>query len=932
MFAPRRLSRLVRAVASAAIAVALSSASLAAQGIILGSVVDSVSGLNITGARVIVEPIGRETNSDRAGRFQLPSIPAGTYRVTLRYLGYAPVSQQVTVVDGGRSTVAFRIAPAMTQLGAVVVTDARSGQAAALSQQLNAPNVTNIVAADQIARFPDANIGDALKRIPGFTVALDQGEARFGSIRGTEPRFNSVMVNGERVPSAEGDVRQVQLDLIPADMVQALEVNKTLTPEMDADAIGGAVNVVTRAAPSGFRLSTTVGSGHNVIRIKPVYIGSLTVGNRFLSDRLGVIASASYYDQQFGSDNKEGVWNYTTLGGVTPFIEEFDLRRYDVQRTRRSISTAFDYRLSPTSTLMYRVLYNSRDDWENRFRARYVLSEIDTLGQQTAEIRRQTKGGGPGNRLRNARLEDQRTQSHQLSGSHLLRGFATLDWSTSLARASETRPDERYIEWRRTGVVHNADYSDEQNPIFTPVTPSQVAASAFSFRRIEILDGYTSEEDRNGRVDLTLPFREGRSTFKAGLRYRGKEKDRRNSFDRAVPATSLGNMASNGAADFTFTRNYAGPYDWGTFSTPEFLAGLDVYNPALFTFQDQPSEYAAGNYDATESITASYAQLTQQITPRLSAIVGVRVESTDIDYNGFQYDIDTDAVTPTSGGRSYTDLLPGINLRFDLDSRTVIRAAWTNTLARPNYFDLVPYREVSLDDNELATGNANLKATRSMNLDLMAERYFESVGLVSLGVFYKDISDFIFNFTEFNAVDPVSGNTFSQISRPENGAGASLVGFEVAFQRQLDMLPGALRWTSVYANYTNNSSKVEGVTLSGRDISGLPLLGTAEHSGNFSLSWDPPKASIRVAINYQSESLDAGEGGYNEEAFFDRWADRRTDVDVNANWQVAPNARWFVEANNLTNRPLRFYQGVRGRLMQDEFYGYRLQTGIKFDF
>jgi len=925
--------RRLRSIAAAFAALALSAASLAAQGIIVGSVVDSSSGLNVTGARVLVEPLRREANSDRSGRFQFPSIPAGTYRVTVRYLGYTASSQQVTVADGGRTTVAFRIAPALTQLGAVVVTDARSGQAAALSQQLNAPNVTNIVAADQIARFPDANIGDALKRIPGFTVALDQGEARFGSIRGTEPRFNSVMVNGERVPSAEGDVRQVQLDLIPADMVQALEVNKTLTPEMDADAIGGAVNVVTRAAPSGFRLSTTVGSGHNVIRIKPVYIGSLTVGNRFLDERLGVIASASYYDQQFGSDNKEGVWNYVDIGGTdTPYIEEFDLRRYDVQRTRRSISTSFDYRLSPTSTLMYRVLYNSRDDWENRFRARFVMSEIDSNGQQTAEIRRQTKGGGPGDRLRNARLEDQRTQSHQLSGQHLLRNFATVDWSASLARASETRPDERYIEWRRTGVLLDADYSDEQNPQYTPVTPAQVAPSAFTFRRIEILDGYTSEEDQNGRVDLTLPFRGGNSTVKLGLRYRGKEKDRRNRFDRAVPTTAFGNMAAAGAADFTYARSYIGPYDWGTFSTPEFLSGLDVYNPARFTFQDQPSEYAAGNYDATESITASYAQLTQQITPRVSAIVGVRVESTDISYNGFQYDIDTDDVTPTSGGRNYADVLPSINLRFDIDSRSVLRAAWTNTLARPNYFDLVPYREISLDDNELATGNPNLKATRSMNLDLMAERFFESVGLVSVGVFYKDISDFIFNFTEFTALDPVTGNTFNRITRPENGAGASLTGFEVAFQRQLDMLPGALRWTSVYVNYTNNNSSVEGVTLSGRDISGLPLLGTAEHSGNFSLSWDPPKASIRFAVNYQSESLDAGEGGYNEEAFFDRWADRRVDVDVNANWQVAPNARWFVEANNLTNRPLRYYQGVRGRLMQDEFYGYRLQTGIKFDF
>jgi TonB-dependent receptor len=289
-------------------------------------------------------------------------------------------------------------------------------------------------------------------------------------------------------------------------------------------------------------------------------------------------------------------------------------------------------------------------------------------------------------------------------------------------------------------------------------------------------------------------------------------------------------------------------------------------------------------------------------------------------------------VSPTNGSRSYGDILPSLNFCWDMDARTVIRAAWTNTLARPNYFDLVPYRQVSVDDNELSTGNPDLKTTRSMNLDLMAERYFESVGLISIGVFYKDISDFIFNFTQFNELDPVSGQVFSEISRPENGASASLTGFEIAVQRTLDFLPGGFRYIGVYANYTYNSSSVEGISLSGRDLAGLPLLGTAEHSGNFSLSWDPPKGSIRLAMNYQSEALDAGEGGYNEDAFFDRWADRRLDVDLTTTWQVAPKTRFFLEANNLTNRPLRFYQGNRGRLAQDEFYGVRLQTGLKFDF
>src|SRR5690606_15207335 len=160
-------------------------------------------------------------------------------------------------------------------------------QAKALNAQKNNPNITNIVSADQVGRFPDANIGDAMKRIPGITMQNDQGEARNIIIRGLAPELNAVTMNGDRIPSAEGDNRRVQMDLIPSDMIQTIEVNKTLTPDMDADAIGGSVNLVTRAAPNGPRVSATLSGGFNPIRSKPLYTGSLVLGNRFFNNRLG---------------------------------------------------------------------------------------------------------------------------------------------------------------------------------------------------------------------------------------------------------------------------------------------------------------------------------------------------------------------------------------------------------------------------------------------------------------------------------------------------------------------------------------------------------------------------------------------------------------------------------------------------------------------
>lgn len=905
-----------------------------AQGTLTGSVVDSVSGLSLTGARITIEPLGRTVLTDRSGRFVVPAVAAGEYSVSARYLGYASVTQRARVENGKIASLAFRLSTAKNTLGEIVVVATRTGQAAALNQQKAATTVGNVIAADQIGRFPDANLGDALKRVPGVTVALDQGEARFGSIRGTEPRFNTVMVNGERIPSAEAETRSVQLDLVPADMIQAVEVSKTLTPDMDADAIGGSVNVVTRAAPAGFRLSTTAGSGYNFIREKPVVVGGLVAANRFFSNRLGVIGSASYYDQQFGSDNKEGTWDKTSAG--SPFMNQFDIRRYDIQRTRRSMSLGLDYKFNEANTVQWRTLYNSRDDWENRFRARYIFGAPNASGIQTTEIRRQTKGGGPDDRVKQARLEDQRMWSSQLSGEHLIANKATFTWSGSMSAASETRPDERYIDWRARNVSIQPNYTDQQNPQFNATNAAQVAPSAFTFRRIEQLESFTEDKDLNGRADLLIPLREGdrASKVKFGVRYRGKEKLRDNSYNFATPVTSsaFANMSLRGLEDYSVASNLAGNYPYGSFSSPAFLSGLNLFNTAEFRLADQPAEYAAGNFDAEERVTAGYGMLEQHFGKALSVIAGVRLENTRIDYRGFQYNVDNDNVTPTSGDQSYTDVLPSVNLRWEQSPNTVVRAAWTNTLARPNYFDLVPYREVSLEDNELSTGNPALKPTRAMNFDLMAERYYENVGLLSAGIFHKRITDFIFNFTQFQTADPVTGQTFAQISSPRNGPEATLTGFEVAAQRQLDFLPGFLRYFGVYANYTFNESEVSGLDIEGREDEKLPLLGTARHSGNLSLSFDSRRFTARVAFNYQSESLDAGEGGYNEDAFFDRWADRRTDIDANATVQLTGSSRFFIEANNLNNRPLRYFQGVRGRLMQDEFYGRRIQTGIKVDF
>jgi TonB-dependent receptor len=900
---------------------------LAQTGVVTGQVVDAGSDLVLPGAQLSIEGQGLSTTAGRNGRFLLSRVPAGDHVLVAQYIGYGTVRTPLSVPAGGSVDVPVAMITEAIELTGITAVGQRDGQARALQQQQSLMSISNIVAADQIGRFPDQNIGDAMKRIPGINVMVDQGEARFGMIRGTEPRLNSVTLNGERIPSAEGDTREVQLDLIPADMVQSVEVIKALTPDMEADAIGATVNIVTRQDPPGRRISATLGSGYNLLVEEPMGLGSLMYGDRVMDGRLGFTLSGSWFNHRLGSDNIEAEWEQGA--GGAPYVGEFDVRRYDVQRVRRSVSGAFDYDLGSGSRLFARGMYNHRDDFENRWRLRYVLDEPNAQGiVEEAEIRRQTKGGGPG-RPKNTRLEDQRVLSLNTGGDHLLGARYELGWSVGYARASEDRPDERYIEWRSRNVPIRTDVLNPGKPSFTAVDASDVTPDRFTFRRMEWMNLFTEEDDLNARVDLRIPLGSGvggENAIKVGSRVRFKSKLRDNDFVRPIPQVDgFENLGQTPFDDVSRIPYLAGDYRSGNFTNPGFLGGLDLNDPNQFRLQDRPDEYAAANYDANETVTSGYAMWERAFSNSISLVAGVRLEHTSIDYIGNEFNEDTDEVRPTSGSDSYTDVLPGVHLRYEPSRGTVIRAAWTNTLSRPNYFDLVPFRIVSFENMELNLGNPDLDPTRSMNVDLMVERYLPGIGILSGGAFYKDVNDFIFTFTDRNAVDPETGEVFTRIRQPRNGANADLWGVELAYQQQLPFLPGV----GVYLNYTYTNSSVKGLNVEGREAEDLPLPGTAPHTGNASLSYDLGPLSLRGSYNYAHDFIDPGSIG--ETAFFDRYYDTQTHVDVNGSYTVTPQFRIFFEANNLTNQPLRYYQGISARMMQEEFYDRRFTVGLKYD-
>ncbi len=924
--------------------------SQAQTGNIQGTISDE-NGIYVPGANVFIESILKGGTSDFDGKFTLVGIPEGSYTLQITYLGFGDVEQEIEVTAGQTASVTIIMLPASFELDEVQVSAyGLSGQAKALNTQKSNLNITNVVSTDQIGKFPDANIGDAVKRIPGITMQVDQGEARNIIVRGLSPQLNSVTLNGSRIPSAEGDNRNIQMDLIPSDMIQTIEVNKAVTPDMDADALGGSVNLVTRTAPQGFRLSATAGSGINFITNRRILNGSFLVGNRTEDGKFGWMLAATINDNDFGSDNVEAEWtdefeffNGTEEEGidVDPYTNVTEQRTYLVQRIRRSFSANFDYQISSGNNIYLKTMYNWRDDRENRFRLEQQMLDAEDIevgdftisnGVPTrfpAEIKRQTKGGINSDRNENRRLEDQRMQNYTLGGNHLF-GSLKVDWIAAYAKASEERLDERYAEYETEYIVRN-DNSFTRYPIMTAADPADGDdLSIFEFGEITNETQYTEEEDVNFFINFELPadfFGNGDGFVKFGARGRFKNKIRDNNFfefdlEETFPTLSDVPTKSYSNPDFLAGEKYQA----GLFADEAWLGSLDLSDNSG---DSVPDEFLRDNFDVEENVWAGYIMTNQKLSDKLSMLAGIRVENTNITATGNQIEDEENVVGEITEESSYTNVLPGIHFKYDLNNRTVFRLAWTNTLARPNYVDLTPVLDVINEDEEIVLGNPELDPTTSMNFDINAEHYFENVGIVSGGFFYKRIQDFVYTFISEAQDDSFgTGTAGFDVFQPLNGDDATILGAEVAFQRQLDFLPGFARNFSIYLNYTYLTSSADGIrNEDGDERTDLDLPNTAPNMFNGSLGYADKRFTARLSANFSDSYIDEIGGN----PFEDRYYDVQFFLDFNASYALNDNLRIYADVNNITNQPLRYFQSVKERTQQVEFYDIRFTFGLKYD-
>ena len=902
-------------------------------GVIAGRICDTENH-SLPGATIIVEGENIGVTSDINGYYTMPSLKPGTYTIKVTYVGYAPVRKTITIGNGKASTANVVLTEGM-ELDEVKVKGAFSGQRRAMQMQKSSMGVTNVVSADQVGKFPDSNIGDALKRINGINVQYDQGEARFGQVRGTSADLTSVTVNGNRLPSAEGDTRNVQLDLIPADMVQTIEVSKVVTSDMDGDAIGGSINLVTKNTPYRRVLNFTGSTGYTWISGKPQWNIGGTWGDRFFNNKLGIMASGCYQYAHGGSDNTE--FEYAEKNGEIQ-LKEAQVRQYYVTRERQSYSLALDYQFNPLHKISFKGIYNRRNDWENRYRISYKKLNSDA-GDQSVVI--QTKAGSDDNK--SARLERQQTMDFTLDGEHTF-GNLKMDWASSYSRATEDRPNERYIGLKLKGS-DSLNFGDSFQDVGDEQPYSTLAIPSFSEGKWKIgeftnSDQSIKENEIKERINFTLPLSKGLygNTLKFGYKYTRKDKERNTEYYDYSDAANkyIPDWKDNLVSEVREGFMPGSQYPTGTQFVSKDYMGTIVFDKADGV---ELYEEEAGNYEATEQIHAGYIRLDQKLGNKLDATLGLRIENTRLNTSGVNYTMDEDeneSLKPTGEFKNdYTNLLPSLLLKYKMNEDGSVRASITKTLSRPKYSALIANKSFNLADQEATIGDPNIKPTTSWNIDLSIDHYFKSIGMVSLGLFYKDVKNVnvetlgYYTGTELG----LAGNdeTF-EVTQNMNAYDARVYGVEAAYQRDFGFISPALRCLGFYSNYTYTKSTTRNYNprLGIEDSDDVKMAGSPEHTANASLYYENKGWNIRLSYNFASSFVDMMNTGSRE---LDRYYDKVNYLDINASytWGKKTKITIFAEANNLLNQPLRYYQGNKERTMQVEYYGVKVNTGVKIN-
>jgi len=914
-------------------------------GTLIGTVVDASGTRGLQGAEVELVELGRRMAVAPDGSYRFVDVPEGNYTLRSRYVGTADSTISVRVTQDG--TTRTDIALGSEQIEGVLVIGQLANLSSSISRQRAADGVSTVLTRDAVGQFPDQNVAEALRRAPGINVLNDQGEGRFVSVRGLDPNLNSTSINGNRVLATGGDERAAALDVIPSELVESIEIKKTLTPDMDADTLGGSIEVKTTSAfdrKKDFFSLRTEGSYSELRNAVSPKVGADF--SAMLGENIGVSGGLSYHKRIFGSDNIEmDGWSETGAGLV--YAEDLEYRDYDVTRERIGGSLSFDAKLGEMTEVYLRGVYSRFDDLEFRRRLIFGFDEEPASGSGNVATFDSADGRIEVRRDFKDRQEIQTIKNVSFGGKTETGPWRfTYDAAWSEARQFEDGSIDP-VRFRRRFQTPGAlgvtiDSSRLQRPAYSIDFGEAGFLNPAGF--VPSLVERTTDEDARDReytlrADIARTFSLSNGTFEvqSGVKARDRKKaldftiDLFNGFNEPFTLADVVGSQTYGLANID---PVPGAGQWR-----RFFADLGTDG---FVRNDLESDWvsAAEDYSAKEDILAGYL-LGRYASSNLLVIGGVRAERTRNSFIGNRVDVNEDAetlaITPVSFKRDYTDWLPSLNIRYAPTQDVVMRAGMFRSVVRPKLSDIAPrfvVEENEDGDREGTFGNPDLKPYRAWNFDASVEYYFARNAVIQGGIFYKTIDDFIvtarFDDGDLPYNGMFNGVSFTEADIPLNGQKAKVKGFEFAYQQALDFLPGALDGLLVNFNYTYTDA--EGRLAGDAGIPGrrIPLPTSSKHTFNPVLGYEKGPVSLRLAGAYRDGYLDEVGGAADE----DRFVRDHFQVDFTAKYQVLENVQLIGEVVNIFDEPYTAYQRFGGadRLLQYEEYGITVKFGVKATF
>jgi TonB-dependent receptor len=939
-----------------AAAIALTTASLAplsadAAGRIEGRVGDAGDAINLEGAVVTLTELDRQVATGRDGGFAFAGVPAGTYTLRIEYLGADPVTTEVTVTDGRIARTEVELGAARGEIENLIVYGQAAVAASALNRQRASDSITSIVSANAIGALPDQNAAEALARVPGTFLQRDQGEGRYVGIRGIDPDLNATSVNGLRIPAPEDDKRAIQLDVIPAELLSSLEVTKSVTPDMDGDAVGGSINIESVSAfdRRGRTFSLSAESTYTELTedTNPRVSGNFTDVFDFagIPDSLGVAFAASWYDREFGSDNVENGDGWPTDrerldGSEFRAAEEIEQREYLITRERYGAALNLDFRPNESSEYYLRSLYSVASDQEFRH-ANVLVLEDDEADNGGARNDSTVAAATWDNAILEKELKDRYEEASVLSlaagGNHFVDAW-TVEYQIGFSEAEQDTPDDQELIFVGEGVTLGYRGLGEEIGVFGGNGVDDPA----TYELDEGTQSGSLTEDREWsyRFDVTRDMSDrgwpGSLQFGAKARLREKTADA-----KEIIYDGFG-------GDFTIADGFATTIDYdlaapfiGPAISPD--AADDFFSDrSAFEIDDEETliNGAADDYSVDENVYAAYGMSRMEFGD-VRVVGGLRWERTETSSRGNTIIVDEAtgsglSIVDFDSETSYDELMPSITMRWALNDAMLVRAAASRTIARPEIGDIAPLAEVELEDSdgavELAAeiGNPDLEPYKVVNLDAAFEWYFGDIGLFSVGVFYKDIEDFIVRADVADTVDLTRfvGTTAlddAEVIQPINGEEATVLGAEIAFTRKFSKLPAPFDGFLVNANATFSDSDAE-IALRDSDI---PLPGQSDTVWNLVLGYEKGPLSMRVSSTFTGERLD--ELVEPDDAAFDRYQSDHFQIDFAATWEVTDAWQLQFEAVNINDEPFYANFGRNDRFnSQFEEYGRSFTLGVRY--